>query len=57
MLATGAAIELDGDADVTTGPTIGEGIQNYLAARAARFRPVWALGSVGAIGRFRAAGH
>ncbi len=50
--AAGAAIKLDGDADVTTGLTIGEGIETCLAARQLGFRPVWALGSVGAIGTF-----
>jgi hypothetical protein len=48
----GAAIKLDADADVTMGLTIGEGVETCLAARQADFRPVWALGSVGAISSF-----
>jgi hypothetical protein len=48
----GAAIKLDADADVTMGLVIGEGIETCLAARQLGFRPVWALGSVGAISSF-----
>jgi putative DNA primase/helicase len=51
-VAAGAAIKLDADAFVTTGLTIGEGIETCLAARQLGFRPVWALGSADAIGRF-----
>lgn len=50
--AIGAAIKLDADAEVTHGLTIGEGIETCLAARQLGSRPVWALGSVGAIGTF-----
>jgi putative DNA primase/helicase len=47
-----AAVKLDADENVTLGLTIGEGIESSLAARLAGFRPVWALGSAGAIGAF-----
>jgi hypothetical protein len=47
-----AAIKLDADEDVTLGLHVGEGIETCLAARLAGFRPVWALGSAGAIGKF-----
>jgi len=50
--AKGAAIKLDPDADVTTGLSIGEGIETTLTGRAAGFRPAWALGSAGAIASF-----
>ncbi|MFI5012037.1 MAG: toprim domain-containing protein [Hyphomicrobiales bacterium] len=48
----GAAIKLDGDEAVTAGLVIGEGIETCLAARQIGFRPVWALGSAGAIAAF-----
>jgi hypothetical protein len=48
----GAAIKIDADAHVTTGLAIGEGIETCLAARQLGFRPVWALGSAGAIAAF-----
>jgi hypothetical protein len=44
-----AAIKLDADENVTQGLTVGEGLESCLAARLAGFRPVWALGSSGAI--------
>jgi hypothetical protein len=47
-----AAIKLDADEEVTVGLHIGEGLETCLAARLAGFRPVWALGSAGAIGKF-----
>jgi Toprim domain-containing protein len=47
-----AAIKLDADEDVALGLVIGEGIETALAARLAGFRPMWALGSVGAIADF-----
>lgn len=50
--AAGAAIKLDPDAHVTTGLAIGEGIETCLAARQLGLRPVWALGSAGAIAKF-----
>ncbi len=48
----GAAIKLDGDANVLGGLHIGEGIETALAARQLGLRPCWALGSKGAIGAF-----
>ncbi|MGC1108494.1 MAG: toprim domain-containing protein [Methylovirgula sp.] len=50
--AAGAAIKLDGDATVTSGLSIGEGIETCLSARQIGLRPIWALGSAGAIANF-----
>lgn len=50
--AKGATIKLDADDDVTVGLHIGEGVETCLTARQQGFRPVWALGSVGAIASF-----
>ncbi|NEV01363.1 DUF7146 domain-containing protein [Bradyrhizobium uaiense] len=50
--AAGAAIKIDGNQDVEYGLTICEGLETGLAGRALGFRPVWALGSAGAIGSF-----
>ncbi|OAS25983.1 DUF7146 domain-containing protein [Methylobacterium platani] len=50
--AIGAAIKLDPEAEITHGLAIGEGIETGLAARQLGIRPVWSLGSVGAIGVF-----
>ncbi|MGQ4274958.1 DUF7146 domain-containing protein [Terrihabitans sp. B22-R8] len=50
--AKGAAIKLDADEHVTTGLTVGEGMETCLAARLAGFRPTWALGSAGGIQNF-----
>jgi hypothetical protein len=50
--AAGAAVKLDADENVTLGLTIGEGIETCIAGRLAGFRPVWALGSAGAIKEF-----
>jgi hypothetical protein len=50
--ASGAAIKLDADEHVALGLYVGEGIETCLSAREAGFRPVWALGSANAIGRF-----
>ena len=47
--ARNAAVKLDPDDDVTYGLGIAEGVETTLAARV-RFRPMWALGSAGAIG-------
>jgi Toprim domain len=47
-----AAIKLDADENVTLGLHIGEGVETCIAAQLAGFRPVWALGSAGAIGSF-----
>ena len=48
----GAAIKIDVDHDVERGLTIGEGFETCLAAWTLGFRPVWALGSADAIGKF-----
>ena len=48
--ATEAAIKLDTDQLVTTGLTIGEGIETTLAARQLGFKPAWAVGSVSGVG-------
>jgi hypothetical protein len=48
----GAAVKLDPDGNVLGGLHIGEGVETCLAARQMGFRPAWALGSAGAIGRF-----
>jgi putative DNA primase/helicase len=48
----GAAIKIDGDQDVEYGLTICEGFETGMAGRDLGFRPVWALGSAGAIGSF-----
>jgi putative DNA primase/helicase len=48
----GAAIKISPDDDVTMGLTIGEGFETCLAASQLGFRPVWALGSAGAIKEF-----
>lgn len=50
--ARGAAIKLSADEHVTLGLHIGEGIESCLAAWLAGFRPVWAVGSAGAISTF-----
>ncbi len=47
-----AAIKIDANENVTLGLAIGEGFETCLAARLAGFRPVWALGSAGAIASF-----
>jgi putative DNA primase/helicase len=45
----GAAIKVDDDTDIEQGLAIGEGYESALAGRQLGFRPVWALGSAGAI--------
>lgn len=50
--AKGAAIKLDADEDVTLGLHVGEGIETCLAGQQLGYRPVWALGSAGAIAAF-----
>jgi putative DNA primase/helicase len=47
-----AAIKLDADEGVVLGLVIGEGVETGLAAQLAGFRPVWALGSAGALAEF-----
>lgn len=49
---SGSAIKIDADENVEQGLTIGEGFETCLAGRQLGFRPVWALGSAGAIGTF-----
>jgi hypothetical protein len=49
----GAAIKLTDDADVTTGLTIGEGLETTLRAMLDHgFAPAWAVGSAQAIAKF-----
>jgi hypothetical protein len=48
----GAAIKVDDDTDVEYGLAICEGFETGLAGRLLGFRPVWALGSAGAIAEF-----
>jgi hypothetical protein len=50
--AYGAAIKLNADEAVELGLCIGEGVETCLAAWLAGFRPVWVLGSAGAIAAF-----
>jgi putative DNA primase/helicase len=47
-----AAIKIDPDSDVTMGLCIGEGLETCLSGRIMGLRPVWALGSAGAIANF-----
>jgi putative DNA primase/helicase len=49
-----AAIKLDANETVTVGLHIGEGVETCIAAWLGGFRPVWALGSAGAIAAFPA---
>jgi putative DNA primase/helicase len=48
-IAKAAAVKLDPHAAVSSALTIGEGIETALASRMAGYRPVWALGSSGAV--------
>lgn len=50
--ATGAAIKLDPDDEVTMGLAIGEGLETTMSARLMGLRPAWALGSASAIAAF-----
>lgn len=50
--AAGAAIKLARDSDVTLGLHLAEGVESALAGMALGFRPMWAMGSVGAIAAF-----
>jgi hypothetical protein len=47
-----AAIKLSADSEVTDGLGIAEGIETALSVYCANWRPVWALGSAGAIAKF-----
>ena len=49
---SGCAVTLDPDENVEEGLGICEGIETGLAIRATGWRPVWALGSAGAIAKF-----
>lgn len=49
--AAGTAIKLDADETVTTGLTIGEGIETVMSGRLLGFRPAWALGMAGGIAK------
>jgi putative DNA primase/helicase len=48
----GAAIKIDADEDIEQGLMIGEGFETCMGARQLGLRPVWALGSAGAIAAF-----
>jgi hypothetical protein len=50
--AKGGALKLTGDAEVTDGLGIAEGIESALTVICADWRPVWACGSAGAIEKF-----
>ncbi|MGZ6022701.1 MAG: DUF7146 domain-containing protein [Rhizomicrobium sp.] len=50
--ASDAAVKLDAGSNVTEGLHICEGSETGIAAMVAGYRPVWALGSAGAIARF-----
>jgi hypothetical protein len=50
--ASGAAIKLSADDDVSIGLHVGEGIETCLAAYLSGFHPVWALGSANGIASF-----
>jgi putative DNA primase/helicase len=50
--AKGAAIKFDADENVTLGLVVTEGCETGLAARQVGYRPIWALGSAGAIQAF-----
>jgi putative DNA primase/helicase len=46
------APKLDASENVELGPTIAEGVETAAASRQLGFRPVWALGSAGAMRGF-----
>jgi putative DNA primase/helicase len=48
----GCGVKLDADENVLAGLHVGEGVETCLAARQLELRPVWALGSAGAIAAF-----
>jgi hypothetical protein len=50
--SAGAALKLSADTDVLGGLHIAEGFESALAAMLIGLRPIWALGSKGAIGAF-----
>ena len=51
--AKGAAVKLDADAHVAEGLHVCEGVETGISAMAAGYRPVWALGGAGNIGKFQ----
>jgi hypothetical protein len=52
MLGRQGVIRVSGDAEVTTGLGISEGVEDALAVILSGWRPVWAATSAGAIARF-----
>ncbi len=50
--ASGAAVKLDADDEVSGGLHLAEGVETALAGRQLGFRPCWALGSAGGIKAF-----
>jgi Toprim domain len=48
----GCAIKLSADEDVAEGLTIAEGIETALAGMTLNFRPAWAVGDAGEMGKF-----
>ena len=48
----GCAVKLSADEDVAEGLTIAEGIETALAGMALNFRPAWAVGDAGEMGKF-----
>ena len=48
----GAVVKIDGDENIESGLTIGEELETCLAARQFGFRPIWSVGSAGAIKSF-----
>jgi Toprim domain-containing protein len=51
-VAAGAAVKLDADERVTERLIIGEGVETAMTARQIGLKPLWALGSAGAIATF-----
>jgi hypothetical protein len=48
----GCAVKLDADENVTEGLGVAEGLETAMAVRGTGWRPIWALGSAGAIRTF-----
>jgi hypothetical protein len=49
---SGAAVKLSADADVTTGLTIGEGVETTLSGMMLGYQPAWSVGDAGELARF-----
>ncbi|WP_426442049.1 DUF7146 domain-containing protein [Bradyrhizobium genosp. P] len=49
----GAAVKIDDDTDIEQALVVGEGVESCIAARQLGLRPVWSLGSAGAIRSLR----